>query len=175
MIQAILQKKKLILSIVFFALSLFVFVFLYRSINNNRDTLKVAEEKWQAEENYRKNVKSLASSVKTIEAKINLLETHFVKSSDVVPFLDTIEKLAKEVGVKAEVVSVNISDNEPGLLVELKAQGDFEIIYKFIKLLENSPYDIKFSSMDIQNNSVSTDKNSVWSASFHMKLLSFVI
>jgi len=40
-----------------------------------------------------------------------------------VPFLDTVEKLASEVGAKAEINSVNAGADNTQLVVELKASG----------------------------------------------------
>ncbi|KKS24035.1 MAG: hypothetical protein UU82_C0013G0003 [Candidatus Nomurabacteria bacterium GW2011_GWC2_41_8] len=108
-----------------------------------------------------------------------LLETHFAKSSDVVPFLDTIEKLALEVGTKAEVNSVDILTDNTGLIVGLKASGSFEAIYKFLTLLENSPYELDFPSIDMHKLAVSgvsdeNIQNLKWEATFRIQLLSFV-
>jgi len=165
-----------------FLLSCFVFVYLYIIINNKKERSQLAQEKWQTEDVQRENTKFLANLIKEIEPERILLETHFVRSSDVVPFLDTIEKLAKEAGVKAEVVSVTPTKNNSSLMVEMKALGTFGTIYKLITLLENSPYDLEFVSADIQNQNggdLSADKNSKskapqWTATFQIKLLSFV-
>ena len=178
----IFQKKSLILSIILFIFSCFVFIFLYRNINNNKETSQLAQEKWQTENTRRENARSLANSIKAIETERAQLETHFVQSSDVVPFLDTIEKLAKEVGTKAEVVSVNPAKGSSSLMVGMKTSGSFGTIYKLITLLENSPYDLRFVSVDVQNSSgenLSGSKNKKtktpqWTATFQIKLLSFV-
>jgi len=78
-----------------------------------------------------------------------LLETHFIKSSDVVPFLNTIEALGPAVGASAEIDSVDTSPDGASLIVELQASGSFGAVYKFLTLLENSPYELNFLSMDI--------------------------
>jgi len=178
--QFIFQKKSLILSIIFFVFSCFVFVFLYREVNGKREILQQAQEKWQTETTRRENARSLVNSIEIIKSERNLLETHFVQSSDVVPFLDTIEKLAKEVGAEAEVVSVNIDKDSSSLMVEMKAQGSFETIYKLIMLLEHSPYNLEFVLANIQNRNeenISANKNNKpqpWIATFQIKVLSFV-
>jgi hypothetical protein len=180
--QFILQKKSLIISIILFVFSCFIFVYLYININNIKETSQLAEEKWQTEMADRENARSLANSIKTIEPERALLETHFVQGSDVVPFLDTIEKLAKEVGVNAEVVSVNPMKSSSSLVVGIKASGSFGAIYKLTTLLENSPYILDFVSFDIQNLNAedpSVSKNSKtkapqWTATFQIRLLSFI-
>jgi len=172
--QFILQKKSLIFSIIILIISFLVFFYLLKGINDNKDTTEVIQKEWQTEATYRDNIRFIANLVKNIEPQINSLETHFVQSSDVVPFLNTVEKLAKEVNAEAEVVSVNVAKDSPTLLVEMKAQGSFETIYKLITLLENSPYIIEFTSVDIQDVSTITNKNNEWTASLHMKLISFI-
>src|ERR1035437_10358115 len=176
----IFQKKPLILSIIFFLFSCFIFIFLYRTINNNKEVSQLAQEKWQTEASQRNDTISLISSVKAIATERAQLETHFVQSSDVVPLLDTIEKLAQEVGTSAEVTSVNVAGDTASLIVEMKASGSFETICKLVMLLENSPYILEFVSVDIQNTNtqnISVGKNSKtpqWTAYFKIKLLSFV-
>jgi len=96
-----------------------------------------------------------------------------------VPFLDAIEKLAEKVAVKAEVSFVEVAGDNLSLIVEMKASGSFENVYRFITLLENSPYNLEFVSANIQNANAltaSADKNKKvpeWAATFQMKLLSF--
>ncbi|OGI71357.1 hypothetical protein A3B84_00640 [Candidatus Nomurabacteria bacterium RIFCSPHIGHO2_02_FULL_35_13] len=177
--QFLFQKKSLTFSIILFVFSCFVFLFLYSNINNNKKALQLAQEKWQVEAMRRENARSLANSIKAIESEKILLETHFIQSSDVVPFLDIIEKLSLEVGAKTEIISVDVKDSS-SLVVEVEALGNFETIYKLVLLLENSPYNLEFVLVDIQNSnpqnvSISkSNKNQQWMATFKIKLLSFV-
>lgn len=172
-------KKQLILSIIFFLISVLIFFFLLKDVNEKRELLTKTQEEWKIESTYRENISSLISSMGKIEDEVILLEKHFVQSSDVVPFLDTIEELAKKVGIKADVLSVDIPKDNSSLIMEAKALGNFESIYKFTLLLENSPYEMEFLSVDIQNPSVQDlstvgSKNSQWVANYRIKLLSFV-
>lgn len=129
----------------------------------------------------REEVKLLNNSIETIKRDKALIESHFAKSSDVVPFLDTIEALGPKVGVKAETTSVDISKDNTALVVQIKATGDFKNIYRFLTLLENSPYELEFTSVDIQKGGESgVDEqgipfsNAGWEATFGIKLLSFI-
>lgn len=171
--QFIIQKKLLILSFVFFILFSFVFVFLYKNMNNKKELIQTAQEKWQTEATRRENIKALVNSVELIKTERTLLDTHFVQSSDVVPFLDKIEKLAKDVGVNAEVISVDVAKDNLSLLVQMSIKGSFETIYKLILLLENSPYDLEFVLVDIKNLDSNIKKIPQWAATFQVKLLSF--
>ena len=171
----------LLTSLLLLAASCFVFLFLYREINNNNKISQLAQMAWQREATYRDEMKSLDLSIKMVEKEKTQLETHFTKSSDIVPFLDTVEGLAPKVGAKAEIVSVDIVKDNPALMVEMKASGSFEAIYRFLRLLENSTYELEFLSLSMQNirgQDVSRAeakgvKSSDWDAYFKMKLLSF--
>jgi archaellum component FlaF (FlaF/FlaG flagellin family) len=172
--QFIIQKKSLILSIIFFIFFSFVFVFLYKDINNKKEAIQTAQEKWQTEAIRRENIKFLIDSVKSIKIERTSLDTHFVQSSDVVPFLDTIEELAKNVGANAEVISVDVAKDNLLLVVQMSTSGSFETIYKLILLLENSPYDLEFILVDIKNLNSSIKKIPQWTATLQIKLLSFL-
>lgn len=170
-------KIHLLLSIIFLGAFVFIFAFFLREINNNNNEVQLAEDMWQKETLRREEIKTLNSSVKIIEEEIKELETHFAKSSDIVPFLDTMEKLATRAGTQAEVVSVNISEDRSGLLVGMKVSGNFEGLYKFLTLLENSPYELEFLSMNMSKGAVAENSNTKipkWEALFKIKLLSFV-
>lgn len=172
-------KIKFFLSAIFFALSCFTLFFFYREINNKKRESQLKEIEWQNEAQRRDEINALDHSVKIIEEEKKELETHFAQSSDVVPFLNTIEGLASKVNTKAEIISVNISDDHASLLVGMKASGSFENLYKLLTLLENSPYALEFVSMNMSreteaNMEGKSAKVSRWNAVFKIKLLSFI-
>lgn len=173
------KKAPLIISTILLMFSCFLFFSLYKQTQDNNRAWAQSEMEWQNEANRRNEIKSLDRSLKVIEQERTLLDTHFAKSSDVVPFLDTIEKLASEAGVKAEVVLVDIPKDDSGLVVGINATGHFEGLYKFLTLLENSPYELDFISMNMQklNIEIVSDiktPDSEWSTTFGIKLLSFI-
>ena len=172
------QKIPLFLSIIFFIVFSAIFVFLYGKINDNNQKAQQDMITWQQEASRRNQIISLDRLLQNISSDKAQLETHFAKSSDVVPFLDTIEKLAPRVGATAAVDSVVAGTDNTSLSVGLKASGSFESIYKFLTLLENSPYELDFISMDIHalapDTSVKNVQSSKWEAVFKIQLLSFV-
>jgi hypothetical protein len=166
-------------SLIVFVFSCALFFFAYRAINNNNKELRLSEGQWQAEAQRRDEIRAIDQSVKVIESERVQLETHFAQSSDIVPFLDTIEKLGPATGTKAEVISVGILADHSGLLVGLKTSGTFSGFDKFLMLLENSPYELEFITMDVQREAGldATGKNTgpaTWNAVFKLKLLSFI-
>jgi cell division protein FtsB len=183
------QKILLVLSVTLFAFSCFAFVFLYRKTNDNNQKAESVLTEWTNETYRRDDIMSLEHSLQKISDARTQLETHFAKSSDVVPFLDMIEKLAPKTGSLAQIDSVDTSGGSTGLIVGFSVSGSFDSIYKFITLLENSQYELEFLSMDIHsmtasNTSVDSGsaqskapvKNAVpkWQADFKIQLLSFI-
>lgn len=171
-------KISLLLSTTFFCISLFAFFFFYKMLNNNNQELQLKEEKWLSETLRRDEIRALDHSIKTIEEEKAQLETHFVKSSNIVPFLDTIEGFAPKVNIKAEVTSVDISKDKTELLVGMKASGTFNGLYKFLTLLENSPYELEFFEVNMhQGMELGAGSKNIkipqWNATFKIKLLSF--
>ncbi|MEK7572422.1 MAG: hypothetical protein AAB493_01005 [Patescibacteria group bacterium] len=155
------------LSLIFFVVCLFVFLFLNREININKKIFEDNEVKWQEEAERRERIRLLNNSIKKIETEKDLFETHFAQSSNIVPFLDMMESLGEKVGAKTEVTLVDIPKEGNILVIEMKVLGSFEKIYKFLLLLENSPYKLEIVSVDIS-------KQNIWEASLKIKLLSFM-
>ncbi len=170
-------KIPLLLSLIFFSCSALFFFFFYKYINEKDYESQLKEMTWQAEAQRREEVRSLERSIKGLEGERAEFDTHFAQSSDIVPFLDTIEGLAPKVGVKAEMTSVDIAENGAGLLVGMKASGSFGGLYKFLRLIENSPYELEFLTFKIEKESGAAGGKSdasKWNAAFKIKLLSFV-
>jgi hypothetical protein len=164
-------KIPLIFSAIFFCLSLVAFLFFYKAIGNNNKESQLREAEWQTETNRRNEIKTLDNSVKMIEGEKIQLETHFAKSSDIVPFLDTIEGLAFLAGANGEITPpIDILPDHAGLMIGMKASGTFGSLYKFLMLLENSPYELEFMALDMRKGATAN----VWDITLKMKLVSFV-
>lgn len=174
------NKKPIIISSILLLIACFIFIFLFKKIQQNNAKAKDAEIKWQTEANQRQEISSLDTLLENITNEKTQLESHFAQGSDIVPYLNNIEELGTEAKVVAQVSSVDTSQKNMGLVLSMKATGSFEAIYKFITLLENSPYALEFISVniekdagDVTNTDSSTSINS-WTAILKVKLLSFV-
>src|SRR3989344_7773090 len=93
-IQNSFSKILFLFSIVFFCISIIIFLFFFQEIKNNDKESQMKELEWQTEAKERSEIRTLDNLVKTIKSERVQLETHFAQSSDIVPFLDTIEGLA---------------------------------------------------------------------------------
>ncbi len=177
----ILKKIPLAVSIILLLALGFIFFYIYKQINLNAKETEATLIELENEISDRNELRLLNNSARTIKDENTILSSHFAKSSDIVPFLDTIEGIARIVGVKAETTNVDISEGNAGLIVRINTTGNFKDIYRFLTLLENSPYELEFLNMDIEKEStpvagegVKVDLSTKWNASFKIKLLSFV-
>jgi len=171
------QKISLLVSVAILLVLGLAFVFLYQKINENNNKTQQDSISMQTETNRRSDIQSLNKLIQKISPDKDLLESHFIKSSDVVPFFDTIEKLSDKAGVSAQIDSVDTKTDSSGLIVGMKISGKFEAIYKFITLLENSTYVLDFISMDVHKPQAVVGKNidsSNWEAVFKIQLLSYI-
>ena len=175
------NKNLLIISIIIFLLFCGLFFFVYREIANNIKLAQQAQVELQKEAIKREEIKDFNNSFKLIEQEKNLFETHFAQSSDIVPFLNTIEKMASSVGTDVAVSFIEVAKDNSGLVIEMKDTGTFDQVYKFLMLLENSPYELKFTSVQISNSVIEELgknkkilKKKVWQAELKIKLISFI-
>lgn len=173
------KKGPLIASLLFLLSAVAVFIFLHQKITSNIEVSMVREAELQTETSKKNESKSYERLLKLVETERAQLDTHFIKSTDVVVFLDTVEDLAPRVNAKAEVALVDIAPDSTSLNVEMKASGTFEALYRFLMLLENLPYQVEIVSMNLQRpgaagEAVSGSAAVEWSATFQIKLLSFV-
>lgn len=168
-------RYSLFVSVFFLAFFAYACYFLYNQIGQNLSVIKISEDKWQQEFSRREEIKMLDRAVKNIQKENEEIDTHFVKSGDVVPFLNNIEALAPKVGARAETASVDISNDKTSLLVRIEVEGSFNSIYKFIKLLENSPYQLELSNVDLsESGMMGANKLPIWNADLSIRILSFI-
>ena len=170
------KKVPLFIAVGFLALSVMLLLFVYKEMKENEALTEGANMEWQKENMRREELRSLERSLREIQNEKNLVEARFAQSSNVVPFLDSLESLAKESGARSEVVSVDIAKESEELLISLKTKGSFDATYKFIRLLETSPYYIKISSFDIERPRGGEEQTAAreWTGFFSVRLISFV-
>lgn len=167
--KSILQKKILIISVLFFFFSAFMFFYLYKATLQNKSEAEAMKKIWQEEETKRENSKTVLNLLNSLAKERSMLDSHFILSSDAVPFLNSIENSAKSAGAKAELISIDIPKSDQLLAVKARTIGSFDSLYKFISLLENSKYNMKFDYLDIRK----SEKDS-WTLELGIKLLSFI-
>src|SRR3990167_11269991 len=95
------KKIQLPFSIIFFIFFVLAFLFLYKEINTNNQKAEQSMVELESETKKRDEIKFLNRSIGIIQENKTLLETHFAQSSDIVPFLDTIEAFFGQSGGKS--------------------------------------------------------------------------
>lgn len=166
-----LQNIILAASILFFVLATLSFLFLYRMVGKKHQAVEEAQVAWQTEALRRQDIKTLDRNLADVAEERAELEEHFSKSSDVVPLLDSVERLAVAASAKAEISSVDPLDGGKSLLIGIQSSGSWSAIYKFVTLLENSPYELEIILFDIRK---SQSEAGGWEGTFRVKVLSFL-
>jgi hypothetical protein len=167
------KKGPVLLALLFLALSCFGLWYVLKSISENKAVAKEALLVWEKEESRRNELKSLDAFISKTEADRAQLDLHFAQSSNVVPFLDSLEELGQLAGAKSEVMSVEVPKDGGGLVVAVEAKGNFGEVYKFLELLENSPYELEFLNADIGRTGEGETK-AAWEGLFKIRLLTFM-
>lgn len=161
----------LFLSVLVLVSAIALFILVNREVESLNGQATDTWLKWSTERDRRDNLLSIEAAIaRTVEDR-NKLTSHFATSSNAVPFLDMIEQSGRKVGAVTEVASVDLPKDNSGLIVRVESTGSFEAIYKFIKLLESSPYQLEFNSFNIRN---SGGGGGQWSAAMEMRLLTFI-
>ena len=169
---------KFLPAVLFIAITTIGFFYILNSIKSlNIDTANISDQ-ILSETARRNNIENLNNEIKDITTQREMLETHFAKDSDVVPFLDNLQALSVKAGSPAEVSAVDLNKEDGHLEVSMRTKGDFVSIYKLLALLENSPYEIDFTSVQLDKEILSDadfklGKTSKWNAAFKLTLLSF--
>lgn len=166
------SKIKFALALFFFLFAVGVFTTLFIYINNKNQVALTRMDDWHKEEDRRANIETMEKFLASKSAASLELDKHFVKSTDIVSFLDLIERLAPKVGSSAEVTLVDVAKDGTGLYVEVKSKGSFESLYRFLSLLENAPYILEITSMSMRAPGAS--EGGPWDATFKLKLVSFI-
>ena len=141
--------KQLIFSFIFFLVTLAGLIFFYSYFRSRESVSEQKLMDWRVEQARREEIKSLDSSMKKIENEKVMLETHFAYSANPVPFLDTLERMARSVGAESTVSAVDVAKDGKSIAIGLNVSGSFESFYKFLNLIENSVYDMEFASIDV--------------------------
>jgi Tfp pilus assembly protein PilO len=170
-------KKYILYIITFFLVVVVGFSLLYLKLKKNHDELKEINTEYNQEQERRKEVKFLNDVLSEIEEEINYFNSHFVIDSEIVGFFGEIEEIAKNVGVEAEVVSVGEpSPYQSGVTVGVDFSGDFESVYKFVLLLENSKYELKIESIRIVKETYAQEELTYtsWKGDLVLRVTSFI-
>ena len=118
-------------------------------------------------------------SILEISEKVILFDTHFVKNTNITPFLNDLEENAKLHNVKIEISNIDslLVEEEKQIFLNFNISGTFSNIYKYLLYLENSKYELEIHSVRLLRDSVGEDNFSInpnWKANFRIRIISFI-
>ena len=156
----------------------YAYAFLHvRALNQQSATLATETAALEKQES---DIGQLRLNVKATDENLQNLNTHFIHTSDPVPFLTTVEDYGRTASVSTKFDAVSVDKKPDRLIVSITAQGTFPAIYKFLSLLEAAPYQIAFSEVNVQSFSASATPNSkqkpqtIWEAHIALAVLSII-
>ena len=136
--------------VIFFFVALGVYSFIFYTLmasSRNGASLQKQIAGLEVREN---EVGTLKKELSDMEGQQKTLSSYFIDANDIVPFLDTVEGYGKTTNVVTKFDSFDIKNNPNRLEVSLVADGSFTDLYRFLGFLENAPYAISISKMDLQ-------------------------
>ena len=146
------------------------FSYILFMIKVNSSKIATLEREQMAREVASASVKDLKLEVAKANEELILSGGLWVDDKDTPALLSSIEGLGAFTNTEIEIVNiVDRSDGGLGLAILLSVEGEFENVFRTIRLLENLPYATKFSRISISNVSDS-DK---WVADLDFSILSF--
>lgn len=175
------KKEKILIACVSLCflglLALYSYVFLDIKSKNEHTALLSEEIATMTRE--QGELDNLKKTVAFTETQRSELSTHFVDGSNPAPFLDAIEKLGTPSGAVVTITSVEQPKQGSSLLVSFLATGNFDSIYRLVRLLENVPYKIKIEKVFLSKNpSAQVDAKiparQEWTANITFTLISFI-
>ncbi len=94
------------------------------------------------------------------------LAKHSLQTSDIVPFLEELERLGRVQGADVEVLSVTGGQGNPAqrFSLSLKVSGSYDAVARTIGRIEYGPYDTQLTTLTIDSGFAEGSKNRTWTA-----------
>jgi len=170
----LLQKRVIFLSTILAVAMAFYLYFFYMVIRTGErsNDLYISLNHYESSKEQFHDVEEL---IKETEADRVLLDATFYSSSRAVNFIEKIESLGKQSGVRLTTTSITAT-KDGKLEMSFVAIGEFRGVYTLLALLESLPSEVAIKSAGFQKNSgtESPASPSTWTANFTISLLSFI-
>lgn len=135
----------------------------YQSWQDTTDKLAVANHKSE-------DISVLKQNVEQSKDKLTNLNDFFVDNTNLVNFIESLEKLGKDTGVS---LVVNNAESGEKMRINFRAQGSFPNIYLFTVLLEKLHYQISIDNLNMSLFSQSEGKIVSWVGDYTITVLSY--
>ena len=170
-----MNNKKYIIKISFISLFIIglclVYYFAYKKTSQSFDNMKSLANQIASETLTQEAILSVDRNIKDTEGLRSELVTHFINRDGIVPFFDQVEQEGIASDVKIEITSVT-EPKEPGapLLFTVKTSGTFANNYRFLRIMENMPFEIGVGKMEMTY----SPGTNVWNMVVDFKLITFI-
>jgi len=141
------------LSVIMAIATICLFIFLFKVIRNKNEhasaVLVTLEEKIKEKEN------AVIFSERRLEIQDtqHTIDNYFVDQNKIDTFVGYLEDLNKDAGVEISVESIEIPPKTKNTIsIKLSVDGNFQEVIKTIYLLENIPYQVNFTQVNLNKN-----------------------
>lgn len=166
------KNKKPILAISFIlilGISLIIFWFLILNylISVKNKNILLAEELKFVNRKIEKT-RNLEELYENLKSERDITEKIILNKENFINFIETLEFLAKSTDTELGISSA-IMPQTPGEypVLSLEIKGEYDKIFKFIKLIENFSYITSFNRITLQKDL------EIWTANINLKILSY--
>jgi len=117
-----------------------------------------------------KNINEINKSLVVNKEAKGKIESVFLDENSLINFIKELEYFAQKTGMELDMKGVRIlKETNSGAVFNFIVEGSFSGIYRYLTLLENSRYQLRFEGINIQKSL--NDEN--WVAALELKVLSF--
>ena len=146
------------------------FSYILFMIKVNSDKIEVLEREQKTREIASASVKDLELEIEKANTNMTSTESVWITDEDTPSLLSSIEGLGSITNTEITIVNIlDRSDQNSGLSILVSVQGEFEDVFRTIRLLENLPYAVSFSRASISKMS----ESDIWVADLDFSILSF--
>lgn len=138
---------------------------------NDRITIQKEIRSMEMRQN---TVKGLEQLFKAVDERKEEIENIFVDERSVVRVIEEFERTAISAGIALTLESASLptSKESRGPEFQLRVEGSFDGIVRYLRLLEVMPFQFSFDDIGIEKQTVKED---AWSGVIRLTLLSFMM
>ena len=145
---------------------------LYWSIGKKEQNISGLLVTIQEESKKTLQIKTLTDVVENSTKDRAELETYFIKTEDIVGFIEKVEALGASAGIGTDIKGVNVlGEGGSYLQMELETKGSLRGTLQFLTLMELLPGALSFDKV-FMTESIK-EKEKVWEGSFAVRVFSF--
>jgi hypothetical protein len=166
-------KQTLVIAVLIAVVALAANYVLFQQIRNKSESVGQLSTEISAKREQKQRLSAMESLVKDTKQKRAELDTYFVGSDAIVPFLEQLEGLSSSTGATITVDSVSRPNKngdgpiEP-LELTVNTTGEWADVYHLFRLLETLPYSVTINRASLSAGSAMRGRSatSTWSGLF---------